>query len=107
MRLGESAEGEAMAKDRIYRRTEAGHKALMESTVGIAGGEYRRILDLLADDMHFDALRAAMPQYADGVISRWLRELEGRGLLESSAGQAAQDLDFTGTFNLLRDAAKS
>lgn len=96
-----------MAKDRIYRRTEAGHKALMESTVGMAGGEYRRILDLLADDMHFDALRAAMPQYADGVIGRWLRELEGRGLVEGYESLAGQDLDFTGSFNFLRDAAKS
>ncbi len=96
-----------MAKDRIYRRTEAGHKALMESTVGIAGGEYRRILDLLADEMHFDALRAAMPQYADGVIARWLRELESRGLLESSQDAASQNLDFTGSFSFLRDAAKS
>ena len=84
-----------MAKDRIYRRTAAGHTALMESTVGIAGGEYRRILALLAEDMHFDALRAAMPQYADAVILRWLRELEGRGLLESS-GNAGPDLDRRG-----------
>ena len=95
-----------MAKDRIYRRTAAGHSALMESTVGIAGGEYRRILDLLAEDMHFDALRAAMPQYADAVILRWLRELEGRGLLESS-GNAGPDLDFTGSFNFRQDATKS
>ena len=97
-----------MSKDRIYRRTAAGHKALMESTIGIAGGEYRRILDLLADDMHFDALRAAMPHYADGVIARWLRELEGRGLLESSAGKLDQDLDFTGSFSFrVPGAAKS
>jgi DNA-binding HxlR family transcriptional regulator len=96
-----------MAKNRIYRRTAEGHRALMESTVGIAGGEYRRILDLVADDMHYDALRAALPQYSDGVISRWLRELESRGLLESSAGDSGQDLDFTGSFSLQRDAAKS
>lgn len=97
-----------MAKDRVYRRTAEGHKALMESTIGIAGGEYRRILDLLADDMHFDALRAAMPHYADAVIARWLRELEGRGLLESSAGELGQDLDFTGSFNFrVPGAAKS
>jgi DNA-binding HxlR family transcriptional regulator len=97
-----------MAKDRIYRRTAKGHAALMESTVGIAGGEYRRILDLLAEDMHFDALRAAMPQYSDGVISRWLRELEERGLLEWSAdGGQDQNLDFTGRLNFRQDAAKS
>ncbi|HEX6266617.1 MAG TPA: hypothetical protein VFZ81_06935 [Burkholderiales bacterium] len=97
-----------MARDRIYRRTAAGHTALMESTIGIAGGEYRRILDLLAGDMHYDALRAAMPQYSDAVISRWLRELESRGLLESSAGESSQDLDFTGSFSSLRrGAAKS
>jgi DNA-binding HxlR family transcriptional regulator len=95
-----------MARDRVYRRTAAGHTALMESTVGIAGGEYRRILDLLADDMHFDALRAAMPQYADAVITRWLRELESRGLVEST-GDGGQDLDFTGSFNFRQDAAKS
>lgn len=88
-----------MAKERIYRRTAAGHAALMESTVGIAGGEYRRILDIVSGDTHFDALRAAMPQYADAVISRWLRELESRGLLESFAGAAGQDLDFTGSFS--------
>jgi len=97
-----------MARDRIYRRTAAGHTALMESTIGIAGGEYRRILDLVSEEMHYDALRAAMPQYADAVISRWLRELEGRGLLESSAGGGEQNLDFTGSFSPLpRGAAKS
>lgn len=95
-----------MAKDRIYRRTVAGHTALMESTVGITGGEYRRILDLLAEDMHFDALRAAMPQYSDGVIQRWLRELESRGLVESLA-DGGENLDFTGSFNFRQDAAKS
>ena len=88
-----------MAKGRIYRRTAAGQKALMESTIGMAGGEYRRILDLITEDMHFDAIRAALPQYADGLIARWLRELESRGLLGSSADTAEQDLDFT-TFNL-------
>ena len=96
-----------MANDRIYRRTAAGHRVLMESTVGIAGGEYRRILDLLADDMHFDALRAAMPRYADSVIARWLGELERGGLLESSVGKASQDLDFTSTLRLVKVAAKS
>ena len=89
-----------MARDRIYRRTAAGHKALMESTIGIAGGEYRRILDIISDDTHFDVVRAAMPQYADAVIARWLRELEARGLLESAAGEVQQDLDFTGSFSV-------
>jgi DNA-binding HxlR family transcriptional regulator len=96
-----------MAKNRIYRRTAEGQKALMESTIGMAGGEYRRILDLVVEDMHYDALRAALPHYSDGVIARWLRELEGRGLLESSAGDSGQDLDFTGSFNFQQDAAKS
>lgn len=89
-----------MAMERIYRRTEAGQKALMESTIGIAGGEYRRILDLIVDETHFDAVRAAMPQYADAVISRWLRELEGRGLLESVEGAVEQNLDFTTSLSL-------
>jgi DNA-binding HxlR family transcriptional regulator len=84
-----------MAMERIYRRTAAGQKALMESTLGIAGGEYRRILDLIVDETHFDAVRAAMPQYSDAVILRWLRELEARGLLESVEGGLAQNLDFT------------
>jgi hypothetical protein len=84
-----------MPKERIYRRTAAGEKALVDGNIGIAGIEYRRILDLLSGDMHYDGLRAAMPQYADAVILRWLRELEGRGLLESSAGEVGQDLDFT------------
>jgi DNA-binding HxlR family transcriptional regulator len=89
-----------MAMERIYRRTAAGQKALMESTIGIAGGEYRRILDLIVDETHFDALRAAMPQYADAVISRWLRELEARGLLESVEGAVEQNLDFTASLGL-------
>ena len=46
------------------------------------------------------AVRAAMPQYADGLIARWLRELEARGLLESVPGEVAQDLDFTGSFTV-------
>ncbi|HEX2199566.1 MAG TPA: hypothetical protein VHG88_13245 [Burkholderiales bacterium] len=96
-----------MARDRIYRRTAEGQKALMESTIGIAGGEYRRILDLVCEEMHYDALRAALPHYSDGVISRWLRELESMGLLASSPTHSGQDLDFTGRFNFQRDAAKS
>jgi hypothetical protein len=96
-----------MARDRVYRRTAAGHKALIEGMAGIGGGEYRRILDLLAEEMHFDALRAAMPQYGDAVIVRWVGELERRGLLHSSAAEPGRDLDFTGRFSSLRAAAKS
>ena len=87
-----------MAKERIYRRTAAGRAALAEGNIGLAGGEYRRILHLLADDTHYDGLRAALAHYSDAIVTRWLRELEGRGLLESSAGEAGQDLDFTGSF---------
>ena len=96
-----------MSKARIYRRTAEGQKALMESTIGMAGGDYRRILDLVADDMHFDAIRAALPHHADGLIGRWLRELESRGLLESFPDKAEQDLDFTGAFSFREIAAKS
>jgi hypothetical protein len=89
-----------MAKERIYRRTHAGHEALASGDIGAAGGEYRRILMLVRDDTHFDGVRAAMPQYGDALISRWLRELESRGLLESVAEAAEQDLDFTGSFTV-------
>lgn len=89
-----------MARERVFRRTDAGHQALASGNVGMAGGEYRRILELVANDMHFDGVRAAMPQYADAVISRWLRELEARGLLESVEGTAGQDLDFTSSLNV-------
>jgi len=89
-----------MAKERIYRRTHAGHEALVNGDIGAAGGEYRRILMLVRDDTHFDGVRAAMPQYGDALISRWLRELESRGLLESIAEAAEQDLDFTGSFTV-------
>jgi hypothetical protein len=89
-----------MATERIYRRTDAGRQALASGNIGIVGGEYRRILDLVSGDTHFDGVRAALPHYADAVISRWLRELESRGLLESCAGAVEQDLDFTGSFKL-------
>ena len=89
-----------MARERIYRRTYAGREALASGEIGIAGGEYRRILALVSDETHFDGVRAAMPQYGDALISRWLRELESRGLLESCAEAAEQDLDFTGNFTV-------
>ena len=89
-----------MAKERIYRRTRAGREALASDEIGVAGGEYRRILMVIHDDTHFDGVRAAMPQYGDALISRWLRELESRGLLESFAQAAEQDLDFTGNFTV-------
>ncbi len=89
-----------MAKERIYRRTYAGGEALASGEIGITGGEYRRILMLVSDETHFDGVRAAMPHYGDALISRWLRELESRGLLESCAGAAEKDLDFTGSFTL-------
>jgi len=100
MTRGKANGGNDMAKERIYRRTHAGREALANDEIGAAGGEYRRILMLVTDDTHFDGVRAAMPQYGEALISRWLRELESRGLLESTAGAAEKDLDFTGNFTV-------
>jgi hypothetical protein len=93
------------AVDRIYRRTAAGEQALKSAEVGVAEGEYRRILLLIRGDMHFKALRMAVPEHSENDVHEWLVELERRGLVASVAAGNEHDLDFTGSFKTLDIAA--
>lgn len=86
--------------ERIYRRTEAGRLALTTAVVGVAEGEYRRILGLINGETHFEVIRTLLPEYADAEICQWLNELEGRGLITSVHATTEHDLDFTGSFNI-------
>ena len=91
--------------DRIYRRTEAGQQALKSAEVGVAEGEYRRILRLVNAETHFNVLRMALPEHTETDIREWLAELERRGLVASVAASHEHDLDFTGSFKIADIAA--
>jgi len=85
--------------DRIYRRTEAGLKVWESRSPGVPV-ECRRILGLVADETHSDAIRARLRRYSDAQIDAWLAELEELRLLESAPTTPERDLDFTATFKL-------
>lgn len=80
--------------ERIYRRTEAGQRAL-ESEDPAISAEHRRILGLLDGEMHWDEMRKVLRRHAD--IQR-LGELELDGLICHELAPAGSDLDFTGSF---------
>jgi hypothetical protein len=83
--------------DRIYRRTEAGRKAWQERTPGLSV-QCRRILGMIAEETHPDAIRAVLREFSDGQIDTWLGQLETLRLLESAPAAPDSDLDFTSNF---------
>ena len=94
-----------MAKpQRIYRRTDAGRTA-SEGKGASLPAEYRRILGLLQDDTHSDAVRTALRRYSDEDIFAWLADLENLGLVVSEPVTSKHDLDFTGNFSIAEIAA--
>lgn len=94
-----------MAKlQRIYRRTDAGRTAAEGKDASLPA-EYRRILGLIQDDTHSDAVRTALRRYSDEDIFAWLAELENLGLVVSEPVTSKHDLDFTGNFSIAEIAA--
>lgn len=77
---------------RTYRLTEAGKAAALDHSVP---ADYRRILELVVADTHFDVVRGALRHFPDKLIGAWLSELEEIGYLEVVPGEEDFDLDFT------------
>lgn len=90
--------------DRIYERTEAGLKALEDSSSALRA-ETRRVLGLVKTGTHADMVRAGMRHYPDQRVAEALGELERLGFITSVLATSEHDLDFTGSFNLAELAA--
>lgn len=85
--------------DRVYRRTEAGLRAIdSQKSVPIW---YRRILSLIEGDTPSDAVLGNMYPYASGQILDWLDELETLGFTELVAFTSSPSPDTTGNFSML------
>lgn len=66
---------------RIYRRTDSGLRAWLTKDPAVAE-EHRRILGLIEDDTHWDAIRTMLRRRADYLR---LADLESQGLIEARA----------------------
>lgn len=85
--------------DRVYRRTEAGLRAVeSEKSVPIW---YRRILSLMDGETPSDAVLGNMYPYASRQILDWLDELETLGFTELVAFTSSPSPDATGNFSML------
>lgn len=85
--------------DRVYRRTEAGLRALeSEKSVPIW---YRRILRLIDGETPSDAVLGNMYPYVSRQILEWLDELETLGFTELVAFTSSPSPDTTGNFSML------
>ncbi|HYN11592.1 MAG TPA: hypothetical protein VET51_02995 [Burkholderiales bacterium] len=85
--------------DRVYRRTEAGLRALgSEKSVPIW---YRRILGLMDGETPSDAVLGNMYPYASRQTLDWLDELETLGFTELVAFTSSPSPDTTGNFSML------
>lgn len=81
-------------QDRIYHRTAAGDAAIGARQRPIPA-DYRRILRLIGQDTHSDAVRGRLRQYPDALLTDWLNELEELGYVSSRSADYADDFDFT------------
>lgn len=77
---------------RTYRLSEAGKAAGDDHSVP---ADFRRILELVTADTHFDVIRGALRHFSDKLIREWLSELEEIGYLEVVPDEEDFDLDFT------------
>ena len=66
--------------DRIYRRTEAGIKAL-ESAKSVPGW-FRAMLSLISGETHSNVICGGMCSYSQRQVLDWLDELETLGFVE-------------------------
>lgn len=92
-------------RQRIYRVTEAGSKALASPPAGLPF-PCRRILGLLQGDTHFSVIRAGMGICEEKQVAEWLEQLEKLGLVKADAMGTERDLDFTGILSLAALAAR-
>jgi len=90
--------------DRIYQRTEAGLKALDDSS-SVLRPEARWALGLVKSGTHADTVRAGMRHYPEQRVVDVLADLESRGFIKSVPASAEHNLDFTGNFSLAELAA--
>jgi hypothetical protein len=86
-------------EQRLFRATQAGRHALANGASQVPFA-CRRILALLDGDTHYAVIRSGMAGCQDAELRRWLEQLAAAGLVESHAGGAERDLDFTGSLPL-------
>jgi hypothetical protein len=90
--------------DRIYERTEAGLKALDDSSSALRA-ETRWVLALVKTGTHADLVRSGMRHYPEQRVADMLAELESLGFIKSVPATSDHNLDFTGNFSLAELAA--
>lgn len=91
--------------DRIYRRTEAGLKALQNPKSGLPAA-YRRILGLIEGETHSDAVRGGMCPCSNRQVFDWLDEIETLGFAELASFTSSPGPDTTGNFSMLAQLAR-
>jgi hypothetical protein len=87
--------------DRIYERTEAGLKALLDPDSALRA-ETRGVLGLVKTRTHADLVRVGTRNYPAQRISEALAELEKLGFIKSFPATSEHDLDFTGGYAPLK-----
>jgi len=87
--------------DRIYERTEAGLKALLDPGPALPA-EMRSVLSLVKTRTHADVVSAGTRNYPPRRVAEALAELEKLGFVRSSPATAEHDLDFTGGYAPLK-----
>jgi hypothetical protein len=86
-------------RERVYRRTASGLKAVQAEEPALAP-EYLRILAIIGEEMHWDMVRTVLRRHADHAR---LAELEAQGLIAAEAAPTEEhSLDFTGSFSFAR-----
>ena len=87
--------------DRIYERTAAGLKALLDPGSELRA-ETRAVLELVKSRTHADLVRSGTRSYPAQRVAEALAELEKLGFIKSSPATSDHDLDFTGGYAPLK-----
>lgn len=92
--------------ERVYRRTEAGSRAL-ESQESVPAW-YRRMLGLMQTGAtHSDVIRGGMCPHSSKQVFDWLDELETLGFAELvTFSTSSPGPDTTGSFSLMAELAR-
>ena len=88
------------SSDCIYRRTVAGESA-WDSGAPLAA-PLLRVLSLIQAEMHSHILRGLLRHHADSTVTDWISQLEKLGFVEVVPSHLEHDLDFTGSFELVK-----
>lgn len=91
---------------RIYRRTEAGTRALQSALITLAPEMYR-VLQVVEVETHLDTVRGRARDLSDEIVSRTLAQLEELGFLRSEDAPSENDLDFTQHFRMPTPAERA